>query len=390
MFDPVSLGIMGGGAMLGGGMSLLSGFIGQGAAADAQAGQLGMLDRALASSQMAAANASNLFSPYQLYGSSALSFLQSRILNSNERQMASVSQRAALQADVERLSKGVDWDSMPILTGEKASERRASMWHQMESDRKQQLAAAQSKLQAFDKEQAALAPFQAEQDAQMKATQGRINSALDLVSQSSNFNLPQSLAQLRSDMTNDPIFQFRQQTGERAINRAAAARGNYLSGAAIASIGDFNNQLTADETDRYFNRLLTGKTAQLQGAIGGLGALTGANQLDVNNLMGLSQIGLSAAQGGANAIMQGNQVNANIQSQMGQSIANTEMAKGAAIQQGIDGFAQALGTSAGLASMSGMFSPGANVGKPGAQAINPTGLTGYSAGGSNFLVNAPR
>ena len=96
---------MGGGAMLGGGMSLLSGFIGQGAAADAQAGQLGMLDRALASSQMAAANASSLFSPYQLYGSSALSFLQSRILNSNERQMASVSQRAALQADVERLSK---------------------------------------------------------------------------------------------------------------------------------------------------------------------------------------------------------------------------------------------------------------------------------------------
>ena len=75
---------------------------------------------------------------------------------------------------------------------------------------------------------------------------------------------------------------------------------------------------------------------------------------------------------------------------MGQSIANTAMAKGAAMQPGINGFAQALGTSAGLASMSGMFSPGANVGKPGAQAINPTGLTGYSAGGSNFLVNAPR
>ncbi len=48
MFDPLSLSIMGGGALLGGGLSLATGFMGQDAAADAQAGQLGYLDRALA------------------------------------------------------------------------------------------------------------------------------------------------------------------------------------------------------------------------------------------------------------------------------------------------------------------------------------------------------
>ena len=89
---------------------------------------------------------------------------------------------------------------------------------------------------------------------------------------------------------NDPVFKFRQETGERAINRAAASRVISLSGAAIASIGDFNNQLTADETDRYFNRLITGKNAQPSRS-GWVGALTGANQLDVKQPDGPLAIG---------------------------------------------------------------------------------------------------
>ena len=70
--------------------------------------------------------------------------------------MASTSQRNSLQAEIQRLGQETDWNSMPILTGAKASERRASMWQQMEMDRKQQLAAAQAKLTAFDMEQSAL------------------------------------------------------------------------------------------------------------------------------------------------------------------------------------------------------------------------------------------
>lgn len=384
MFDPVSLGMFGVGA----GLNIAGGFMAKDAAGDAQAAMMSQIEQAQAASRMATQNAAGLFSPYQLYGSSALNFLQSRILSSNERQMATVSQRSALQADIDRLSQGVDWNSMPILTGEKASERRATMWQQMESDRKQQLAAAQSKLASFDKEQTALAPYQAAQDAQLQDTQGRVNSALDLVAQSSNFNLPQSLAQLRADMTNDPVFKFRQETGERAINRAAASRGSYLSGAAIASIGDFNNQLTADETDRYFNRMLQGKTAQLQGAVGGLGAITGANQLDINNLMGLSQLGLNAAQGGAQAMMAGNQANATLSGQAAQGMMQTELAKGQAMQSMMGGLGQMAGQMAGFSMMNSMMTKPVTTGPQ--NGVDTGALTQFVRGGQQYLVNTPR
>ncbi len=384
MFDPVSMGMFGVGA----GLNVLGGFMAKDAANSAQGAMMSQIEMAQAASRAAAQQAAGLFSPYQLYGSGALSFLQSRLLSNNERQMAATSQRASLQADIDRLSQATDWNSMPILTGAKASERRASMWQQMEFDRKQQLAVAQGKLTAFDKEQSALAPFQAAQDAQMDETRGRINSALDLVAQSSNFNLPQSLSQLRNDMTNDPVFKFRQETGERAINRAAASRGNYLSGAAIASIGDFNNQLTADETDRYFNRLLTGKTTQMQAAMGGLNALVGANQTDVNNLIGLSQLGLNAAQGAANVTMQGNAANATLSGQAAQGMMQTELAKGQAMQSMMGGLGQMAGQLAGFSLMSGMMNKPTTTGPQ--DGVESGALTQFVRGGQQYLAHTPR
>lgn len=391
MFDPVSMSILGGGALLGGGLSLATGFMGQDAAADAQAGQLGYLDRALAASQQAGRDAQAAFAPYALYGSSALQALQSRVFTPAEQAASMASQRASLEADVARLSKGINWDSMPILTGAKASERRAALYRQMEFDREQQLKAAQAKLDAYDKQQTAMAPYLQQQQAEAAQRQGRINGALDLVAQSANFNLPQSLSQLRTEMMNDPAFQFRQQTGERAINRAAAARGNFLSGAALATISDFNQQLTADETDRFFNRMLQGKTAQFQAAVGGLGALTGAQQLDVNNAMGLAQIGLNAATGQANVLTNTAQTNASLMAQQGQAYANTTMAGSQSLQQGINGFSQALGSAAGLATMMSMF--GGMGTKPtvaGGDSVGTTGLAQFKdPSGNMYLVNKP-
>lgn len=384
MFDPVSMGLFGVGA----GLNVLGGFMGRDAANSAQGAMMSQIEMAQAASRAAAQNAASMFSPYQLYGSGALSFLQNRLLSGAERQMASTSQRNSLQAEIQRLGQETDWNSMPILTGAKASERRASMWQQMEMDRKQQLAAAQAKLSAFDKEQSALAPFQAAQDAQMDETRGRINNALDLVAQSSNFNLPQSLSQLRSDMLNDPVFKFRQETGERAINRAAASRGNFLSGAAIASIGDFNNQLTADETDRYFNRLLTGKTAQMQAAMGGLNVLVGANQTDINNIMGLSQMGLNAAQGAANVTMQGNAANATLSGQAANGMMQTELAKGQAMQSMMGGIGQMAGQLAGFSLMSGMMNKPTVAGTQ--NGVETGALTQFVRGGQQYLVNTPR
>lgn len=384
MFDPISFGALGGASLLGTGLSIAGGLIQGSAARDAAGAQLGYLDSALQDTRQANLQQQSLFSPYQLYGSGALAFLQSRMLTSNERQMASVQQRSSLQKEVERLSTATDWSSMPILTGEKASERRASLWQQMEFDRKQQLQTAQSRLSAFEQEQEALAPYQKEQDAYLKAKQGRVDSALERVSAASNFNLPLSLSQIRQDLTYDPVFQFRQEQGERAINRAAAARGSFLSGAALASIGDFNNQLTADETDRYFNRMLAGKTATLQGAVMGLNAELGADQQEVNNLMGLSQIGLSAATSASNALGMNTQVQANVRAQQGQAQANGVNGQAAGLAQGLNSVAQTIGTGVGLGVMANMMSTTpAGDGSTGV-------LSRYVRGGQEYLINPPR
>ena len=59
----------------------------------------------------------------------------------------------------------------------------------------------------------------------MDETRGRINNALDLVAQSSNFNPAAVIVSSYGTIwLNDPVFGFRQETGERAINRAAASR----------------------------------------------------------------------------------------------------------------------------------------------------------------------
>jgi hypothetical protein len=362
--DPFTLAILGGGMGLSMGMDVASGLISQEGARDAQAGQLGQLDLARADNFMTTQQMQQLFAPYQAYGSSALGFLQDRILTSTERKMASIKQRTSLAAEVDRLSQVIDWTTVPLLTGDKASERRQSMWMEMEFQRKEQLKAAQAKLNAFDREQKALAPLQTQQEAFLKNRQNRVDAALNKLTALSNqdWSIPQSLSQLRSELTNDPVFQFRQAEGQRAINRAQAARGNFLSGAALEEISDFNQQLTADETDRYFNRLLQAKTTEFglesQAAVTALNAELGVNQQDISNMMGLAQLGLNAAQGQAQVGMQGNQVNAGLRSEAGQAIANTEMAKANAEAGIYKGIGNTIGQATGLMSMMSMFNPG--------------------------------
>jgi hypothetical protein len=388
---------------VGAGLNVVGGLMGKGAADNAQAGQLAMFEQAQQASKMMAQQAAAMFQPYQLYGTNALSFIQSRILNSAERKMAAVKDRESIASEVQRLSQATDWNSMPILSGAKASERRAELWQKMESDRKQQLQAAQSRLTSYDREQQALAPFRDEQEAMIAKQQGRVTGSLDLVSQqaqelarrSNSFNLPQSLGQLRQDLTNDPIFQFRQEQGERAINRAQAARGGFLSGAALGQIGDFNNQLTADETERYFNRILAGQQASmqsgqiaLQGAMTGLNAEMGVGQQDVTNMMGLSQMGLNAAQGAAQATMQGNVVNSQLSSQAATAYGQTELAKGQAMQQMMGGMGQMAGQLAGFSLMNSMMAkPAAPAGPQ--SGVDTGALSQYVRGGNEYLVNMP-
>lgn len=57
-----------------------------------------------------------------------------------------------------------------------------------------------------------------------------------------------------ADYQADPGFQFRQQQGEQAINRAASAAGRYDSGRALKDLTEFNSGLASQEFGNAFNR----------------------------------------------------------------------------------------------------------------------------------------
>ena len=53
---------------------------------------------------------------------------------------------------------------------------------------------------------------------------------------------------------NDPVFKFKQQQGEEAINRSLAARGLHNSSAGINALADFNMGLIAEDADKQYSR----------------------------------------------------------------------------------------------------------------------------------------
>lgn len=99
------------------------------------------------------------------------------------------------------------------------------------------------------------------------------------------------------DVQQSPIFQFRQQQGEEAINRALAARGQFDSSYGVNRLAELTNKLTAEETAKQYDRLF--------------------------NMAGMGQN--AATQTGTAALQTGN------------AIASTEMAAGEAQAQGIRG-----------------------------------------------------
>ncbi len=74
----------------------------------------------------------------------------------------------------------------------------------------------------------------------------------------------------------DPTFAFRRSEGEKAINRALAARGLFGSGRALKALNEFNSNLALGSAENFLNRLATfaglGQTAGL--GLGDLGLQT--------------------------------------------------------------------------------------------------------------------
>lgn len=105
-----------------------------------------------------------------------------------------------------------------------------------------------------------------------------------------------------SDFEQDPGFQFRQQEGERALQRAAAASGNAYSGAALKALARFNSGLASQEYGDAYNRFNTDQAARFNrlASVAGIGQ-TALNQTQqagssaYNNIANIGMSGVNAA-----------------------------------------------------------------------------------------------
>ena len=124
-----------------------------------------------------------------------------------------------------------------------------------------------------------------------------------------------SAEQIQSDLEKTPGYQFQYQQGQKALERAQAARGNLLSGRAVLEAQEFGQGMAQSAfQDRMSNLMglmnatspvlaqLTGQQAQLQAGLGQ--AQMGAQQAQAGMLSGLQAergaqlAGLSQAQMG--------------------------------------------------------------------------------------------
>lgn len=117
---------------------------------------------------------------------------------------------------------------------------------------------------------------------------------------------------LASGFQQDPGYQFRQQQGEQAINRMAAAQGGRLGGANLKALMNFNQNLASGEFNNYANRqmgLAQGADAadwQRNSGLAGLYQGLGQQQSGLTSQYGSNQANLSGTYGSQLAQLYGN------------------------------------------------------------------------------------
>lgn len=116
----------------------------------------------------------------------------------------------------------------------------------------------------------------------------------------------------------DPGYAFRQSEGMKALERSAAARGNLLSGSTLKGIQRFGQDLASQEYTNAFNRYQVERAARLNP----LQSLMGSGQSSANVLTGAA-------------------------GQLGQGLAQSELAAGQARASGYVGAANALNQAIG-------------------------------------------
>lgn len=214
--------------------------------------------------------------------------------------------------------------------------------------------AAQVQREAFDRQTALQEPFrQAGLTAQEQIMRligiGGDTTAADYGSLAKPFGMEQFQA--------DPGYAFRQSEGLKALERSAAARGSLMSGATLKGVQRFAQDTAAQEYQNAFSRYQIERAARLNP----LQSMMGSGQSAANTLTGAA----------------GN---------LGNNLAQSEMAAGQARASGYIGTAnalnQALSTAASAYAQQPMYNAMINYYNNGA----PGGLPGGGTGTMNWGV----
>lgn len=252
--------IIGGAAVLGAGASLAGSVIGANAAGKAAGQQQSGLYAALGQQQSTQNTLLNYFDPFRTQGLQAGQALTSELYSPQQQIQQSQSsidtlntQLKALQDQMEGYKTGV---GIPLMTGDKASERREVVWNQMAEQNRQQQRALQSQI--------------ATQQAQLTSAQAQAKN-------------PQSQADL---ITGNPMYT----AASNAASRQLAAQGLQGSQEAIRQEGTLAANVYQNQIQNQLGiyQPTVGAATQMSGLIGNMGQ--GMAQT-------LGGIGTAAAQG---------------------------------------------------------------------------------------------
>jgi hypothetical protein len=177
---------------------------------------------------------------------------------------------------------------------------------------------------------AAIAKYYEEQNAQNAALQAdpTYGSLLRAYRNGEDFSFT------GKDLATEPGYQFGLNQGTQGIERGQAARGNFLSGAAMKELSRFNEDYAGTKFNDAFNRAQSTWNTNL-------GAYNDNKNRIFNFLSGVSSLGQnSAAKVGASNLQVGNNVGNNMMSAGAAQSAGT-VASGNALRSGINQAANA-------------------------------------------------
>lgn len=206
---------------------------------------------------------------------------------------------------------------------------------------------------------AAIAKYYEEQNAQNAAAQAdpTYGSLLRAYRNGEEFDSGPAFSFTGENLASDPGYKFGLDQGTQGIERGQAARGNFLSGAAMKELTRFNEDYAGTKFDNAFNRNLSTYSTNLNRRQNewntNLGAYNQNRNTIYNFLTGQSQMGQnSAAQVGAQGNQTANNVANNITS-AGNAQAAGQVAGSNALVSGLNGVANSFNSSNNLNSAAG-------------------------------------